>query len=104
MRKKLTLTIDGEVYDKLQGLDRRVSVSEVVTVVLRSFIENMKKGREMTDEELDEWVNSDPELKDFRERLREHWGPPVYAIDEAIEKVTGRSFMKKSKVGKKKKK
>ena len=87
MRKKLTLTIDPEVYDMIKDLPRKVSISEVVSWVLKSMYQDIKKGRELTQEEFNKWVESTPEGRDFRERYREHWGPSIKKIDETVEKV-----------------
>ncbi len=87
MRKKLTLTIDAEVYDMIKELPRKVSISEVVSWVLKTIFQDIKKGGQLTQEEIDAWLNSTPEGKDFKERLREHWGPAFYKIDDTIEKV-----------------
>ena len=87
MRKKLTLTIEPEVYEMIKELPRKVSISEVVSFVLKGIYKELKLGRELTQEELDKWLESTPEGRDFRERLREHWGPSVKKIDETLEKV-----------------
>ena len=87
MRKKLTLTIDAEVYDMIKELPRKVSISEVVSFVLKGMYQDLKKGREMTDEEFKQWMESSPELSDFRERLREHLGPSFNKIDAKVEKI-----------------
>ena len=87
MKKRLNLTIDDDVYAMLQELPRKVSVSEVVSYVLKAMFQDLKKGRELTDDEFNKWIESDPKLKDFRERLREHWGPSIEKIDETVEKV-----------------
>ena len=74
MRKKLTLTIKPEVYKMVKELPRKVSVSEVVSFVLRGVYKELKIGRELTQDEVDKWLESTPKGRDFRERLREHWG------------------------------
>ena len=51
VKKKLTLSIDEDVYDKLGEIPRKVSVSEVTSWFLKMFVEEIKLGREMTDEE-----------------------------------------------------
>ncbi len=92
MRKQITLTIDSDVYDELQDLPRRVSVSEVASWMLKYYIAEFKKGRELTQEEFDMLINSTPGGRDFRKRFRE--APSVkklLAVDatvtEAIDKV-----------------
>lgn len=97
MRKKLTLTIDADVYDMIKELPRKVSISEVVSYILKAAFQDLKKGRELTDEELHQWIDSSPELSDFRERLTEHWGPNLKKIDSSIEKVKKTVGIKKVK-------
>ena len=87
MRKKLTLTIEPEVYDMIKDLPRKVSISEVVSFVLKAMYQDLKKGRELTKEEFDKWIESTPEGRDFRDRLQEHWGPGIERIDNTIEKI-----------------
>ena len=69
MRKKITLTIDSNVYDDLEELPRRVSVSEFVNVMLKGYIEIFKKGHMLTQEEVDELVK-DMGGEQFKERMR----------------------------------
>ena len=84
MRKKLTLTIDGDVYDMLTEVPRNISLSEVATFFFKAFIEDVKKGRELSQKEFDEWVKSDPGLKEVREYLRENLGPTVWKIEDTV--------------------
>lgn len=87
MKKRLNLTIDSDVYDALQELPRKVNISEVVTWVFKILLEDYKKGRELTKEELDDLLKRTTGGKDFQERLREHWGPGIEKIDAKIEKI-----------------
>jgi predicted CopG family antitoxin len=84
MRKKLTLTIDADVYAMIKELPRKVSISEVVSWMLKSMYEVLKKGRELTQEEFDEWIKNTPEGRAFKERFKEHWGPTVYKIEDTV--------------------
>jgi len=92
MRKKLTLTIDADVYDMIKELPRKVSISEFVSWMLKGMYEDIKKGRELTQEEVTAWIEKTPEGRDFRERLKEHWGPTLDKIDNTLngvkEKIT----------------
>ncbi len=101
MRKKLTLTIDAEVYDEIKKLPRSVSISEIVSFLLTAAVEDIKKGRELTQEEFDEWIESNAERKEFREKFIEHYGPRVNMVKETInsvkEKVSPKITGRKSK-------
>lgn len=69
MRKKITLTIDSDLYDDLEELPRKVSVSEFVNFMLKGYVETFKRGRELTQEEVDEIVEK-LGGDEFRERVR----------------------------------
>ena len=56
-------------------------------MLLKVFLEGTRKGKKMTDKELTKWIDSTPEGKDFRERLKEHWGPNVEKIDKKIKEL-----------------
>lgn len=50
----------------------------------------------MSQEQFEEWVKSDPELKRIREGIREAWGPTLNPVIEKIDNL-------KAKVGVKRK-
>jgi predicted CopG family antitoxin len=86
MRKKLTLTIDADVYEMIKDLPRKVSISEIISWFLKSMLEDIKRGG-LTQEEFEKWVKSTPEGRDFRERGREQFGPTIRKMDVSIEKL-----------------
>ena len=97
MKKRINLTIDADLYDSLNELPRRVSVSEVLSWTLKMVVDEFKMGREMTKPELDAWLQNRPGGRDYQERLREHWGPRIEKI-EGIKKTVKKSITpKKSK-------
>jgi predicted CopG family antitoxin len=69
MRKKITLTIDSDVYDDLEELPRKVSISEFVNFMLKGYVETFKKGHVLSKEEVDEIV-AKMGGEEFRERIR----------------------------------
>src|SRR5208283_3511188 len=97
MKKRMTISIDEDVFNVLQEMPRTVSLSEVITWIVKSTFKEIKAGRELTSEELQDWMDSTPEGKDFRERLKEHWGPTVENLDAGIEKVKKSLKIKRSK-------
>lgn len=99
MKKKITLSLDDDVYDALQEFPRKVSLSEVVSWVLRSMFQDIKAGRELTTKELQAWMDSTPEGRDYRDRLTEHLGPTFDKIDAAVDKVKKAVTIKKKKGG-----
>jgi hypothetical protein len=80
MKKRLNLTIDEDVYEMIEKAPRSVSVCEVVSYVLRAFFQSALKGRVLSDRELQEWIDSDPKLQYFQDRLTEHWGPSIHGL------------------------
>lgn len=102
MRKKLTLSIDDDVYEGLQEVPRKFSVSDFVSFMLRGMLEEFKKGRIFDQEEFEKWINSDPELKRIREGMREAWGPTVWKTGDKV-KAVKEEVKKKLKVAEKKK-
>ena len=85
-KKKLTLTIDEEVYEGIQELPRKVSISEVVSWVLRAMIEDVKPGG-MTEKEFIEFMDNDPRGKEVRKLLTEKLGPVMDKVDSVKEAV-----------------
>ena len=100
MRKKLTLSIDEDVYKELQYVPRGFSVSEFVSFMLRGMLKEIGQGRVFNQKEFEKWVDSDPQLKKVREGMREAWGPTLNPVIEKIDAVTDGL---KAKVGIKKK-
>jgi uncharacterized protein (DUF1778 family) len=96
MKKRLNLTIDDDVYDMIERSPRTVSVSEVVSYVLRAFFQSAK-GKVLNDNELQEWIDSDPKLQDFQQRLIEHWGPTVYKIEDTVKGIKKKVISERKK-------
>ena len=86
MKKKITLTIDSDVYDSLEELPRKVSVSEFVSFMLKGYVETFKKGGELTEEETDAIVQQ-MGGEELRERLRNTFGPSFDKIDSGVKWV-----------------
>ncbi|BCB97354.1 hypothetical protein JZK55_22760 [Dissulfurispira thermophila] len=84
---RLALTVDYDVLKALEQLPRKLSISEVITWIVRAALQDIKAGRELSAKELQEWIDSTPEGKDFRRRLQEQWGPTFGKIDNAVEMV-----------------
>ena len=94
MKRKLTLSIDSDVYDGLGYLPRKVSISEIMSFVMRVLVEQAKKGRELTDEEFDVMMET-AGGKEFAKGLKATMGPTIDRID------TGTDIIKKLIKGKK---
>ncbi len=104
MRKKLTLSIDDDVYEGLQEVPRKFSVSDFVSFMLRGMLQEFKGGRIAFDQkEFEKWVKSDPELKRIREGIREAWGPTVWKVGDKV-KAVKENIQKKVRISPKKKK
>jgi hypothetical protein len=87
MKKKITLSIDSDVYDELDRLPRKPSVSEIVSWVLKVMLQDVKKGRELTKDELNKYMRQTPEGADFQERFQAEYGPKLDHLIEEIETI-----------------
>jgi hypothetical protein len=87
MKKKITLSIDSDVFDKLKDLPRKVPVSELVNWVLRAMLQDVKKGKELTSEELRAYVKQTPEGRDFLGRFDESLGPKIEHLIEEVNSI-----------------
>jgi predicted CopG family antitoxin len=97
MRKKLTLTIDPDVYDELQKLPRNVSVSEVISWFLKSMLEDIKRGGKFSQEDFEKWVERTPEGRDFRERARQQFGPTIRKVEDKFNGIKEKVVPEKRK-------
>ena len=86
-RHKILLTIDENLYYGLKELPRDVSVSDIVSVLLQSMLEEVKRGKKMSQKELDKWVNSDEYRKEVRLYMQEKLGPYVDYVDDKIQSL-----------------
>lgn len=100
MKERMTITVEKDIYDMLQALPRRVSLSEVISWIVKATLEDIKAGRELSSKELQDWMDSTPEGEDFRERLTEHWGPGIRKVEAAVSKVTKAAGLGKKDKGK----
>jgi len=78
MKRRLTFTVDYDVYEELHFVPRGFSVSGFVSFMLRDMLKDIKQAEMMSVEEFDLWVYSDPERQRIREAIRESWGPSVW--------------------------
>lgn len=94
MRKKITLTIDENVYERLHEMPKEVSLSDVATYFYTVFLEEIKKGRELTDKEMDDLFNRTPEDLALRLRIRKYIKPKTLKIEEKINKIADKITLK----------
>jgi predicted CopG family antitoxin len=87
MRRKLTLSIDEEVYRRLKSVPRGFSVSEFVSFMLKAMLKEFR-GNFSTQEEFEKWVAGDPQLERVREGIKEAWGPTLFPVIDKIDAVT----------------
>lgn len=93
MRRKLTLTIDPDIYEKLGDLPRRVSVSAVVSVVLKAL---MSDAKGMSDEEFLKWVDKDPETRELHLLLQDKLVPYLEKYIKKVPEDSGKKGKKGS--------
>lgn len=98
MKRRINLTIDSDLYEDLDHLPRKISVSEIANLLLKTFIAEVKKGRELTTEEQHALIDS---LGDgtLRERMAEQWGPVFKKLDDIVESVKKSVGLEKEKEG-----
>jgi hypothetical protein len=83
MKKKITLTIDPDLYKDLEKLPRKISVSEFVNLMLKGYIETFKKGHVLNKDEVDKIV-AQMGGEEFRERVRNTF-PTLDRVTEVVE-------------------
>jgi hypothetical protein len=89
MKKRITLTIDDVLYDALEELPRKVSVSEVANLLLTCYVEMFKKGGRLTDSDLDaiiENAGGQEFLQRFKTTLKPFFDKLGHA--ETLEKIS----------------
>ena len=87
-KRRITLTIDEDLYEELENLPRRVSVSEITNYSLKVFLEMVRKGRELEDEELDSIVQKIGGMG-FVTRARAAFGPAFFTYIQGGGKLQG---------------
>lgn len=95
MKKRINLTIDSDLYEDLDHLPRKVSVSEVANLLLKAFIQVVKKGEELATEELHALADSMGDGT-LRERLKDQWGPGFKKIERIVESVKKKVGLEKN--------
>jgi hypothetical protein len=96
MKKRINLTIDSDLYEDLDNLPRKVSVSEITNLLLKAFIQEVKKGGELSTEELHALADSIGDGT-LRERLKDQWGPGFKKIENVVESVKEKVGLGKNK-------
>ncbi len=94
MKKRVTFTVDEDVYEGLNKMPRGVSVSEMVSWFLKALITDMQG---MSDEEFKKLMESDPRGREVRKYLRKKIGPAFDKLEENVEGVKEGLGTKKEK-------
>lgn len=79
-KKRIAISVDDDVYDGLKMVPRGVSVSQMVNFVLRAAFKEFMADLTMkpwTQEDFEEWVKKDPQLKKTRHELFLKPGAPL---------------------------
>lgn len=99
-RKRTQLMIDSDLYEGLKEVPRSVSLSDMMNVIIRAAIEDLKRFPEgMTKEEMVEWRKADPKRIETIKYIREDlgFGKYVDAISDTVEKAGIDLYPKKGK-------
>ena len=94
MKKRVTFTVDEDVYEGLKQVPRGVSVSEIVSWLLRAVITDIQG---MSDEEFKKFMENDPRGKEVRIYLQDKLLPFFDTVDSGVEKVKKTLKPKKGK-------
>ena len=97
MKKRVTFSVDEDVFEGLKAVPRGVSVSEIVSWFLRAIITDIQG---MSDEEFRKFMDSDPRGKEVRKYLQEKLLPVLDKVDEGVDNV--KKTLKVKKEGKQK--
>ena len=97
MKRRLAITIDDDVLSELEQLPRKVSISEVITWVVRAALQDLKSGHKLSAKELQDWIDSTEEGRDFRQRLIDRYSSTFEKVDSNIESVKQALGLKKRK-------
>ena len=94
MKKRVTFTVDEDVYEGLKQVPRGVSVSEIVSWLLRAVITDIQG---MSDQEFKKFMENDPRGKEVRNYLQDKLLPFFDTVDSGVEKVKKTLKPKKGK-------
>jgi len=94
MKKRVTFTVDEDVYEGLKQVPRGVSVSEIVSWLLRAVITDIQG---MSDGEFKKFMENDPRGKEVRNYLQDKLLPFFDTVDSGVEKVKKTLKPKKGK-------
>lgn len=85
-KHRTQITLDEDLYFALKKLPREISVSNIINTLLKLMLEEAKLGREMTKEEVNEWIRKDPKLIKGRQDIRDSIGPYIDSLYEVLDK------------------
>jgi len=97
MKKRVTFSVDEDVFEGLKEVPRGVSVSEIVSWFLRAIITDIQG---MSDEEFRKFMDNDPRGKEVRKYLQEKLLPVLDKVDDGVDNV--KKTLKIKKEGKQK--
>lgn len=89
-RKRTQVMLDEDIFEAFKAVPRSVSVSDIVNVIFRAAIEDLKKFPQgMTKEEMIEWRKADSKRIETIKYIREDLGLGKYVdvIADTIEKA-----------------
>ncbi len=92
MKKRVTFTVDEDLYESIQKIPRGVSLSARINWLLKALI-SVIKG--MSDEEFRKIMDSDPEGKLAHKYFKEKYGPVLDEVENKIE--AAKKSLKKKK-------
>src|SRR3990172_7363186 len=86
MKKRVTFSVDEDVFEGLKEVPRGVSVSEIVSWFLKAIITDIQGT---SDEEFRKFMDNDPRGKEVRKYLQEKLLPVLDKVDDGVDNVKG---------------
>jgi hypothetical protein len=86
MKKRICLTVDEDVYEGLKNVPRGVSVSEMVSWILRGLIEEVTPGGR-SPEEFVKFMDNDPRGKEVRQHIKKTLGPIINPVFDKVDEI-----------------
>ena len=94
MKKRVTFTVDEDLFSSIQEIPRGISLSARVNWILKALISEIKG---MPEEEFRKIMDSDPEGRLVHDYFKKKYGPLLDKVESRIEGAK-KPFKTKSKM------
>lgn len=80
MGKITYISLGDDLVNLLKRLPRTISIADFIRWCIKATLYEIKLGRELSAKELQEWIDSTEEGREFRRLLVEKWGDKLEKI------------------------